>query len=163
MAYEDDKRIRDLTTGSSMPLNWRFPLDFTGLTAAEYRTLQQLIDTVNDNLELPNITSGSTNPDNAFGNDGDTYYKYVTGSVFGVWFKSIGVWNQLFEIDLGSVPYPVTLDANGEYDFTGIITKAFPCVTIYDSSGNTAPYFYNNTTKKITGGVPSEAITVTFI
>jgi len=58
---------------------------------------------------------------------------------------------------------PVTLDASGEYDFTSESIREFPVVTIYDSSGNTAPYFYNNTTKKITGGVPSESITVTFI
>lgn len=58
---------------------------------------------------------------------------------------------------------PVTLDASGEYDFTSDNIREYPSVTIYDSSGNTAPYYYNNTTKKITGGVPSEAITVTFI
>ena len=59
--------------------------------------------------------------------------------------------------------FSVSLDSSGEYDFTSKSIREFPCVTIYDSSGNTAPYFYNNTTKKITGGVPSEAITVTFI
>lgn len=59
--------------------------------------------------------------------------------------------------------FTVALDASGEYDFTADSIREYPCVTIYDSSGNTAPYFYNNTTKKITGGVPSEAITVTFI
>ena len=62
-----------------------------------------------------------------------------------------------------NVTYSVTLDSNGEYDFTATGIRTSPAVTIYDSSGNTAPYFYNNTTKKITGGVPSEAITVTFI
>jgi len=59
--------------------------------------------------------------------------------------------------------FSVSLNSLGEYDFTSQSIREFPCVTIYDSSGNTAPYFYNNTTKKITGGVPSEAITVTFI
>jgi hypothetical protein len=59
--------------------------------------------------------------------------------------------------------FSVSLDSSGEYDFTSESIREFPCVTIYDSSGNTAPYYYNNTTKKITGGVPSEAITVTFI
>lgn len=62
-----------------------------------------------------------------------------------------------------NVTYSVTLDSNGEYDFTATGIRTSPAVTIYDSSGNTASYFYNNTTKKITGGVPSEAITVTFI
>lgn len=62
-----------------------------------------------------------------------------------------------------NVTYSVTLDSNGEYDFTATGIRTSPAVTIYDSSGNTAPYFYNNTTKKITGGVPSESITVTFI
>ena len=59
--------------------------------------------------------------------------------------------------------FSVSLDSSGEYDFTANSIREFPVVTIYDASGNTAPYFYNNTTKKITGGVPSEAITVTFI
>jgi len=65
--------------------------------------------------------------------------------------------------DLLGRTFSVSLDSSGEYDFTANSIREFPCVTIYDSSGNTAPYFYNNTTKKITGGVPSEAITVTFI
>jgi len=59
--------------------------------------------------------------------------------------------------------FSVSLDSSGEYDFTLDNIREFPAVTIYDASGNTAPYFYNNTTKKITGGVPDEAITVTFI
>lgn len=161
MAYEDDKRIRDLNTGSSMPLNWRLPLDFTGLAAAEYRTLQQLVDIVNDNLLLPNITAGSTNPDNAFGNNGDTYYKYST-SAFSVWFKVADIWGQLFEIVLNRT-FTVALDSSGEYDFTSDNIRTSPAVTIYDSSGNTAPYTYNNATKKITNGIPNETITVTFI
>lgn len=59
--------------------------------------------------------------------------------------------------------FAVTLDSSGEYDFTLNNIREFPTVTIYDSSGNAAPYFYNNTTKKITNGIPSETITVTFI
>lgn len=59
--------------------------------------------------------------------------------------------------------FSVTLDSNGEYDFSLNSIREFPTVTIYDSSGNTAPYFYNNTTKKITNGNPNESITVTFI
>lgn len=62
-----------------------------------------------------------------------------------------------------NVTYTITLDANGEYDFTATGIRTSPAVTIYDSSGNTATYFYNNTTKKITNGIPSETITVTFI
>lgn len=59
--------------------------------------------------------------------------------------------------------FAVTLDSSGEYDFTSQNIREFPDVTIYDSMGNTAPYYYNNTTKKITSGTPMESITVTFI
>lgn len=59
--------------------------------------------------------------------------------------------------------FTVTLDGSGEYDFTSEGIREFPVVTIYDSGGNTATYYYNNTTKKITGGVAGESITVTFI
>lgn len=58
---------------------------------------------------------------------------------------------------------PITLDSSGEYDCTAFGLREFPSVTIYDSSGNTAPYYYNNTTKKITNGNPGEAINVRFI
>lgn len=59
--------------------------------------------------------------------------------------------------------FTVQLDSSGEYNFTSDNIREFPVVTIYDSSGNTAPYFYNNITKKITGGSEDEIITVTFI
>lgn len=59
--------------------------------------------------------------------------------------------------------FAISLNASGEYDFTADNIRAFPSVTIYDSTGNITNYFYNNTTKKITGGTPSEAINVRFI
>jgi hypothetical protein len=163
MAYADDKRIRELQTGSSMPLNWRLPFDFTGLAAAEYRTLQQVIDTVNDNLELPEITSGASNPDNAFGNDGDTYYKFVSGSVFSVWVKALGAWGMLFEIDLDTSIAPITFtsDASGEYDFTSEDLPEYPGVTLYEN-GQTTPATFDNTTKKLIFLNPSTSYTVKF-
>lgn len=101
----DDKRIRELQTDTALPLNWRLPFDFTGLVAAQYRTLQQVIDVMNANRDLQQTLSGSANPDNALGNNGDTYYKFDAGTEFAVYFKTNDVWGLLFTIDLAGRIY----------------------------------------------------------
>lgn len=162
MAYADDKRIRELIDRDSLQLSDFMPLDRAGLIAARKFTVQDLVDLANGNIAWPGVYSGSTNPDNALGEDGSTYYKYVAGTSFGVWYKQSGSWSELFNFTFGSQTLSVTLDSNGEYDFTGVIAKAFPVVTIYDSSGGVSTYAYNNTTKKVTNGVPGEAIKLTY-
>ncbi len=116
----DDKRIRELqTTAGQIPLNWRLPFDYTDLIAAEYKTMQLLVDTVNANLNLPESYTGATNPDNALGTNGSTYYKYVAGSTFGIWFKSGGVWTQFFEISLSSTKVEINKTQSAIADFGG--------------------------------------------
>lgn len=158
MAYADDKRIRDLATGVTMPLNWRLPFDYTGLAAAEYRTLQQIVDIVNGNITLPNITSGATNPDPAFGNDGDTYYKYVSGATFGVWFKTNGAWGQLLSINLGPIIFTGTTDASGNITAT---TGTNELVSVYEGNVLVRPE-YNKSTKVLSALNPLTAITAYF-
>lgn len=96
----DDKRIRDLQTDTPLPLNWRLPFDFPGLPEAQYRTVQQLIDLAVQNSPLQEVFTGSTNPDNALGNDGDTYYKYIAGASFGIWYKINDSWGLVVQIPL---------------------------------------------------------------
>lgn len=59
-------------------------------------------------------------------------------------------------------PIAITLDSNGESSAQTSV-RDFAVVTIYDSNGNTAPYYWNNTTKKVTNGNPGESITLSWI
>jgi len=63
---------------------------------------------------------------------------------------------------LKPAPISITLDGSGESTAQTAV-RDFAVVTIYDSSGNTAPYYWNNTTKKVTNGVPGEAITLAWV
>lgn len=59
-------------------------------------------------------------------------------------------------------PISITLDGSGE-SAAQTSVRDFAVVTIYDSSGNTAPYYWNNTTKKVTNGIPGESITLAWV
>ncbi|MDF3076122.1 MAG: hypothetical protein K0S09_11 [Sphingobacteriaceae bacterium] len=94
-------------------------MDRTGFPIAKKFSIQQLIDLVNQNVVKQQLYTGSANPDNAVGNDGDTYYKHVAGTSFGVWYKVSGAWGELFTISLGGV-------APLQYDQTDIANPSDP-------------------------------------
>lgn len=64
-----------------------------------------------------------------------------------------------------SVPLLVTgtFDAvTGEANLSSFPISSFPIVTVYDLNGLQSTVQYNNTTKKLVGGVPGEAFTARF-
>jgi len=151
----NDANVTTVTTPNSIP-----PDIVGGIT-------DDLIDAIEPYLEIElnrQYWGGSTAPSDLDGSDGDVYF-YADGSNNVVVYQKIsGSWaaKGSFSVDNSGQTIPVQLDSNGEYDFSGSGIGEFPNVTIYDSTGNTASYFYNNTTKKVTNGVPGENITVRF-
>ena len=154
----DDKRIRDLSLLDSLQLNDLLPMDRTGLPAALKYTPQMLLDLMSANMPIPGIYSGATNPDNAFGNNGDTYYKYVEGSTFSVWTKSSDVWDQLFEINLGGITFTGDTDASGNITAT---TGTSKLIAVYEGDVLVRPE-YNKSTKVLSGLNPEVTITAYF-
>lgn len=158
----DDRRIRDLALLDSLLLNDRLPMDKAGLTEAKYYTPQMLLNLMAGNIVNPSITAGTTNPDNAVGNNGDTYYKYLVGESFGVWTKVAGAWSELFNLVLSKLitKAGANVHVDGYIDLNAEVNiPPFPTVAVYingDQMGSVAQW--QATTKRLYGFSGSEAL-----
>lgn len=73
----------------------------------------------------------------------------------------------LYGNNTGATAVPVlitgTYDAvTGEANLSAFAIGSFPVVTVYDLNGLQSPVQYNNTTKKLVGGIPGESFTARF-
>lgn len=93
-----DKRIRELTDPGVTPLLSDFlPYDRNGVTEAMRTTVQQIVNLVQNNVSTQfRVFSGSANPDNVNGNNGDLYFR-IAGSAMFMSQKISGEWVQIFE------------------------------------------------------------------
>lgn len=97
-----DKRIRDLQLLADIDLDSFLPFDRTDYLEAKKSTVQDLLDFVQENVSAATVLStGSVNPDNIDGENGDIYIK-ITSNRLDFYQKEGGLWVNKGFFDSGS-------------------------------------------------------------
>ncbi len=110
----DDKRIRELLAEAGLLLSDYIAVDRFGWLEAHRFTVQDVINLANANVVKQNATSGTTNPDNAAGANGDFYYKIPADSSSLTHYQKIGgAWSHIFTVGI-----PVANQLIKQFPFT---------------------------------------------
>lgn len=170
----DDKRIYDLQTIADNIADYFLALDKPGLTSAKKVSIPSLLSYLSNNAVKQLFLSGSVNPDNGLGSNGDFYAKVPNdGSSLEVYQKISGVWQSIFRVDVGGggsgnhgidkyiESYIATSDDEANYAIDmsgedGIPSPSLkPFVTVNGDEANSA-YTWNPNTKIISNIQVSE-------
>lgn len=108
---EDDKRIRDLQEQVDPLLSDFLAIDRPGWTAAMRVTLQQVVNMAAASSPFIKAYADVTNPDNAFGSNGDLFYTIpADGSSLKLSQKITDAWATVFVLPLNIPSDPLTFD-----------------------------------------------------
>lgn len=126
-----DKRIRDLQLLADIDLDSFLPFDRTDYLEAKKSTVQDLLDFVQSNISAETVLyTGSTNPDNIDGENGDIYIK-ITSNRLDFYQKEGGAWlnKGFFEVDISGLT-KITLTGADLTDIGGgFYTTPLPVLT----------------------------------